>query len=221
MPRRAASTQRPPQRRGASTDGRKSRRRDAEVLEAAVNIFNERGYADATMQDIADSLGILKGSLYYYLDTKEDLLYWLLVDIHDGVDKLLEEAMAGEDLRAIERLEKYVALQVQFNVRNLKRISIYYHEIDRLSPPRRKELVDRRKVHDRQIVGLVKQAQEDGDADATLNAKLLSNCIFGTIIWIYRWYRPSSGPTIAELTKTCVHFVRCGLSPAAAPTQSR
>ncbi len=56
----------------------------------------ERGYADASVQDIADELGILKGSLYHYIDTKEDLLFRLLSETHDDVHGILDE-VAGED----------------------------------------------------------------------------------------------------------------------------
>jgi AcrR family transcriptional regulator len=41
---------------------------------------------------VADALGILKGSLYYYIKTKEDLLYWLLEAAHESVEVILGEA---------------------------------------------------------------------------------------------------------------------------------
>ena len=50
-----------------------NRARDREVIEAAVKIFWEKGYANASVQDVADALGMLKGSLYYYIDSKERL----------------------------------------------------------------------------------------------------------------------------------------------------
>src|ERR1700679_3195574 len=82
----------------------KGRRRDREVLRAATTVFYERGYASATVQDVADALGMLKGSLYYYIDSKEDLLYRLLLEIHDGVDEVLAEVEAAEGLSGIEKL---------------------------------------------------------------------------------------------------------------------
>ena len=54
------------------------RRREREVLDVAARLFHERGYADTSVQDIADELGILKGSLYHYIEVKEDLLFRLL-----------------------------------------------------------------------------------------------------------------------------------------------
>jgi TetR/AcrR family transcriptional regulator, cholesterol catabolism regulator len=49
---------------------RPRKRRDQEVIDAAAKVFYERGFADASVQDVADELGILKGSLYHYIETK-------------------------------------------------------------------------------------------------------------------------------------------------------
>jgi AcrR family transcriptional regulator len=195
-----------------SDGGAKPRRRDGEVLEAAAEIFYERGYASATVQDVADSLGMLKGSLYYYIDSKEDLLYRLMEEIHDGVDEVLAEVKAVQGLSAAEQLDLYVRRTVEYNARNLKKITVYYHDIDQLSPARRAEILSRRRTHEDHVTKLIRQAQADGDAAPDLDAKLLSNCVFGTIIWIYRWYRPGRGVSVEELTDACARFARYGIS---------
>ena len=211
MPPRKAEPAKPARKVAEVGSSTKPRRRDGEVLEAAADIFYERGYATATVQDVADSLGMLKGSLYYYIDSKEDLLYRLLVEIHDGVDEVLTGVEAVEGLSAIEQLELYVKRTVEYNARNLKKISVYYHDVDQLTGDRRKEILARRRTHEDHVTALIRQAQLDGDAVATLDAKLLSNCVFATVIWMYRWYRPGRGTSAEELSETCSQFVRYGL----------
>ena len=61
---------------------RPPRRRRQEILEAAAGVFHEKGYKATSIQDIADAVGILKGSLYYYIRSKEDLLNEILQDVH-------------------------------------------------------------------------------------------------------------------------------------------
>lgn len=68
--------------------------RDREVLDAAINIFWEKGYSGTSVQDVADALGMLKGSLYYYIDSKEDLLEMIFSDSHDEVQKITDEVLA-------------------------------------------------------------------------------------------------------------------------------
>src|SRR3954451_16198756 len=106
------------------------RKRDEEVLDAARRLFAERGYADTSVQDVADELGILKGSLYHYIRTKEDLLFWLLEDVHSDVEEILEEVAQAEGLNPIERIAPYVRRQVLYNLDNLERTFIYYHDME-------------------------------------------------------------------------------------------
>ena len=62
-------------RRAAPAGAHARRNRDEEVVAAAAKVFYERGYSAATVQDIVDELGILKGSLYHYINTMEDLFF--------------------------------------------------------------------------------------------------------------------------------------------------
>jgi TetR/AcrR family transcriptional regulator, cholesterol catabolism regulator len=195
----------------------KSRRRDREVLKAATTVFYRRGYADATVQDVADALGMLKGSLYYYIKSKEELLYRLATEVHDDVDALLSEAVALEGLSALERIQEFVRRQVEYNVRRLEAISVYHHDVHHLSKDLRSEIVGRRHMHEAVLVSLLEEAQRDGDVDQSLNPCILSQSIFATVIWIYRWYRPSSGISVSELAETCVAFVTRGISTPSRP----
>jgi AcrR family transcriptional regulator len=198
-------------RRGAPAPSRARRKRDEEVVSAAAKVFYERGYSAATVQDIADELGILKGSLYHYIKTKEDLLFRLFEEVHKGVEAILEEVLAIEGLNPLERLELYVRRQIVHNLNDLVRISIYYHELDRLSEDRRRAVVAWRRRHDRFMRDLIKQAQEAGLADASQDAGMLANCVFATVIWPYRWFHAGSKDTPESIAETCVAFVSRGV----------
>ncbi|MHB1539615.1 MAG: TetR/AcrR family transcriptional regulator [Solirubrobacteraceae bacterium] len=214
---RSTSRTKPPAAKKAESEaagnGRRPvrRRREHEVMEAATKVFYERGYADASVQDVADELGILKGSLYHYIDTKEDLLYRLLAELHEEVEKILEHVAAEEGLDPLQRLALYVRRQVQFNAKDLPRVSVYYNDVDRLSEERRRDIFARRKVHERFVTELIEEAQRAGHADASLDARVLSNCIFGTLIWTYKWYHPGGKVSLEKLATVCSEFVLRGV----------
>jgi AcrR family transcriptional regulator len=203
--------------------GRPRRRRDNEVLRAAAKVFAERGYADASIQDLAEELGILKGSVYHYISTKEDLLFWLLEEVHRDVEETLGGVAAAEGLNPIERLDLYVRTQVLYNLENLQRISIYYQDLDHLSDLRRKRILERRAAHNRFVTGLISDAQKQGLANPDLEPKLLSNCVFATIIWTYRWYQPDRGPSREAVADLCAKYALAGViaRPARPPTSLR
>jgi TetR/AcrR family transcriptional regulator, cholesterol catabolism regulator len=204
-----------PTRSGDTSDGgsgRAVRRRDSEVIGAATQLFYERGYAETSVQDVAEALGMLKGSLYYYIDTKEDLLFRLLEQVHQGYDVHMSQWQARIDLPALERLTGYVTSVVQDNMANLAKMSVYYHDMDRLSPERHAVILRGRRAHVDFVVGLISEAQASGDANASADARLLANFVFGSMIWIYRWYRPGGEFRRDEIASACVGFILGGVT---------
>ena len=204
-------TARPARGGGRRRSSATSRRRDQEVVATAARIFHERGYAEASVQDIADALGMLKGSLYYYIDTKEDLLFRVVEAVHDEVDKVLKDVSARVDLPPLERLRLYIGQLVLYNTANMVWMSVYYHEIDRLSEARRRQILDRRREHEEFVTALIEAAQAAGEADASADARLLRNFVFGSIIWIYRWYLPGGRVRREMLADRCAEFAIRGV----------
>src|SRR5215217_3230815 len=97
-----------------SRRSRAPRRRQNEILEAAAQVFHEKGYESTSIQDIADAVGILKGSLYYYITSKEDLLYEILQDVHQAGIKNLE-LIDAVDGTALEKIRAFVVVHFAHN----------------------------------------------------------------------------------------------------------
>jgi AcrR family transcriptional regulator len=188
--------------------------RDREVLDTAAAVFARQGYAAATVQQVADELGILKGSIYYYIKTKEDLLFRLMREVHEELDALLAEIKATEGISAIERLEHYVRAQETYNLGNLTKISVYYDNLDQLSDANRNEILARRRAHETFVVDLILDGQREGTIDDQRDARLIAFSVFATVIWPYRWYRPRGRVKAADVIESCVDFVMRGVTPA-------
>ena len=181
------------------------------MLDAAAEVFHRRGYSAATVRDVADALGILKGSLYYYIDTKEDLLFLLLSGVQDDVEALRLEVAAQEGLGPLERLEFYVRRQAEYNVRNLVRISVFLQDLERLGEPRHEQVLARRRVHHAYVEGLIAEAQRLGLVGTDRDPTVLRHCVFASIVWTYRWYRQSGGVRPEQVAELCARFALNGL----------
>jgi AcrR family transcriptional regulator len=96
------------EQKAAHPKGTFNEKRWAEVVRAAVEVFDERGYQAATLGDIAARVGLLKGSLYYYIDSKEDLLYAALRRAHERGLSFAQEDNATSALPAPARLEAFI-----------------------------------------------------------------------------------------------------------------
>src|SRR5688572_7080453 len=90
----------------------KSQKRWASILETATDLFREKGFYASSMQDISDAVGIKKGSLYYYVRSKEELLFEILKDLHKGGEALIE----GVNLHSSDPLGELRSLLVQFGL---------------------------------------------------------------------------------------------------------
>jgi AcrR family transcriptional regulator len=196
---------REPKRRGSGT------KRRADILAAATALFYTQGYADTSVEDVAKAVGVLKGSLYYYIDSKEDLLVRILEDVHEQVSEILVEVVARTDLTPLERLSLYVRRQVEYNAKNVRRIAVYYHEFRRLSGTRLTNLRRQRREHEQFLVDLLDQAVEAGEVHRDLDTDLAARATFATIIWPYTWYHAEGSISAQELADFSVDFVLNGV----------
>jgi AcrR family transcriptional regulator len=101
--------------------------REAEILEAARQVFARRGFADASMEEIAQAAGLAKGTLYLYYPSKRELyraaLRAGLVELVDAVERAMAKAPS---LGA--RLEAYVTTKVAYFDEHRDFFRIYFAE---------------------------------------------------------------------------------------------
>jgi AcrR family transcriptional regulator len=185
--------------------------RDEEVLRAAAEIFHRRGYARTSVQDIADAVGILKGSLYHYINSKEDLLYRILLRVHEESSAIFERVRAHEG-SALERLRLYVREHATFNARNVIRITVYYHDFGSVSAERAAELDRRRKEWERQVGVLIDDAKKEGSIDASISTPIARASLLAQCNWLYTWYRPGGRVSPEELGRQIADIAIDGLA---------
>jgi TetR/AcrR family transcriptional regulator, cholesterol catabolism regulator len=185
--------------------------REREIDEAAVDIFHAVGYSAASVDDVAAAVGILKGSLYYYMDSKEDLLRRIVEDVHVNVEEIMRESLAQTDLSPLERLATYIRAQVDYNARNIKRVRVYYHDYEQLSPERIASVRKSRRTNEELIVNLIRDAKSAGEVGDWVSEQLAGKTAFATITWMYTWYKPGGRISSKELGDFCATFVINGL----------
>lgn len=196
---------------GRSTRTRERRDRTAEVLDAAIQVFYAKGYADASMQDVADRVGVLKGSLYHYVASKEDLLFNVLNASHEEaltIMRTVEEHEGGAD----EKLCLYLSLLSSWYLANIERVSIYFKEGSKLSGPRADQVrVERRRTL-AFLQNLLDDAQKQGLVRKDVDTRLAALMIFGQLNSFPDWYRRRGPDTARSVTHTFTRLVLASLS---------
>lgn len=184
--------------------------RAKEIQDAAARIFHEKGYEATSIQDIADAVGILKGSLYYYINSKEDLLFDVIKAAHDQGLKDVQEWGVSDDPPA-EKLSSAIKLHVVSNLSRLVEVGVFFHDFRSLSPERREAIVADRDFYDHQLRQVVIDGQESGVFDPTQDPKLVVMAILGMMNWVYQWYSPDGPQSVDEIADSFAQLVLGGL----------
>src|SRR5579884_763575 len=86
--------------------------RAAIIMDAAEEVFMEKGYHDASMDEIAARAGIAKGTLYQHFPGKEDLVFALIERALELFEQAVEQVAAAADLTARARLERILRYEI-------------------------------------------------------------------------------------------------------------
>jgi AcrR family transcriptional regulator len=161
-----------------------------QVLEIAVQLFNERGYDATSVSDLAARLNLTKSALYHHFDSKEALLSEALESAIGGLEAVLDEARAL-DASATEQLGMLVRGAVDLLVVRLPAVTLLLRV--RGNSPVEKAALERRRRFDQQVIALVARAQDEGGIRTDIDAAVATRLIFGMINSVVEWYRPG-GP---------------------------
>jgi TetR/AcrR family transcriptional regulator, cholesterol catabolism regulator len=176
------------------------RNREVEVLDAATEVFAQKGYPAASIQEVADRVGVLKGSLYYYIQSKEDLLARIVDEVHGQSAAILAEVHTL-DVTPLDRIRIYIERHVEWYLRNRTQVSVFFREWRHLTGERLESVMERRRGYDIAMRELVSAAQDAGEIDPGLQPRYASLFILAAVNSVPDWYNergPDSPGRIAE-----------------------
>jgi AcrR family transcriptional regulator len=114
-------------RRGRPRDPERTRRRGAEILEHATQYFAKRGFQDADLQVLADTLGIGKGTIYRYFPSKRALF---LAALDDGMHRMHAHVEAARDQATdpLDQIERAVEAYLEFFDKHAEYVELLIQE---------------------------------------------------------------------------------------------
>ncbi|MFE6924167.1 TetR/AcrR family transcriptional regulator [Nocardia sp. NPDC057663] len=194
-----------------ASDTVKRTRRD-ELLDLAAKLFAERGLRATTVRDIADSAGILSGSLYHHFDSKESMVDEILRGFLDDLfGRYREIAAAG--LSSRETLEALVIASYQAFDRHHAAVAIYQAEAKNLRDIERFGYIRDFNTEFRDLWHKVLTAGvADGSFRPELDVELAFRFLRDTVWVAVRWYTPGGAITVQSLAQQYLTIVLDGLT---------
>ena len=179
------------------------------LLDAAVAVFNDRGYDGTSMEDLARAAGITKSSIYHHVKGKEALLGMALDTALAGLFSVLDEPASTEG-PARDRLEHVLRRSVEVLDAELPAVTLLLRV--RGNTPTELEALERRREFDRRVTELVARAIDEGDLRADIEPALVTRLVFGTVNSLVEWYRPGGSESVGDVADALVTLAFDGLS---------
>ena len=185
------------------------------ILVTAARIFAERGFHNTTIDHIAAALEVTKPTIYYYIESKEDILFQITSEALAELDQELQEG--GEtDLPAIERLQRFFRVYGRFMLTDLG-ICMAVVSDRSLNPESRRKL----RLLKKEFQTRVRRIVEDGARDGTIvtdDPRMFSFALFGAINWAPQWYAATGAQEPDAIVAAILAiFAKAAANPAAAP----
>lgn len=180
-----------------------------ELLAAAVRLFRRKGYHDTSMQDLAEAVGIQRGSLYHYIEAKEDLLW----DIMDrAMRRLLDavEPVAASSAPASEKLRRAVQAHLAVAAEHRDELVVLHVELKSLSAARRERMLALRDRYEGLFRRMVEEGVRTGEFRAA-DPKTVGLAVLGACNWFTTWFRPEGPLSAADFARAFADLFLEGL----------
>jgi AcrR family transcriptional regulator len=192
-----------PRAAGKSVERRPRRERGErwrEVLDAAASVFYSKGYDAASTQDIADEVGMLKGSLYYYVASKEEFLFEIISETHEGAITAIAPVM---DLKVdtLTKLAAMIVRQVEYFGSKHIYSAVFFREFRALSDDHRAAIDAKGDIYRDIVSRLLRTGLSDESIRSDIRPQTMSMAIVEMLNSIHRWFRPGgrvSATTLAH-----------------------
>jgi AcrR family transcriptional regulator len=173
-----------------STSEEFARTREA-IVRAAADVFSRDGFRAGTTKDIAARVGLSQPSLYYYVGSKETLLSELAIKLDHDMAATLERAQQISS-EPREQLKAFIHELTRAVMNDTKLFAVYWAEARWLPETVAAQVGADERRFVRQVVDLIERVQADGGLPKG-PPQVVAESILGMVLWMYRWYRGSSG----------------------------
>ena len=162
--------------------------RRRELTRQAARLFAERGYHGTSIGDLAEAMGVQKGSLYAHIRSKQDLLYETMREgadaFHAGLDGI------ADDLRPAEKIRLALRAHLRVVADQLDVATVFMREWRYLEGERREEIAAERRRYEERFRALFREGRDLGELRSDLDDSTAALLALSAANWAYTWLRP-------------------------------
>lgn len=185
--------------------------RRAELVVAAARLFSERGYHGTSMKHLGDELGLLKGSLYAHIGSKEELLFDV---VEQGALRFLERGRASVTMSggAALRLETFLIGHIETATEHLDAATVFLNEWRYLSDDLRAQIQVKRDAYEGLVREILSEGIDSGEFRPDSDVDTAARLVLSAGNWVYAWYRPGGPLSATDIARGYAELIVRGLN---------
>jgi len=181
----------------------------AAIRKSGLRLIYQHGYEALTLRELAADVGILSGSLYNHIKTKQDLLFTLVRDHMTDLLENLETALAGHD-DPTTALAAFVRLHVTYHMERRYEVYIANSELRSLEPENRAAIVAMRQAYEVRLIDILERGVAAGRFKLE-DTRVGAFAIIAMLTGICTWYRPDGALGPEQIVALHTDMVMRGL----------
>jgi len=181
----------------------------AAIRKSGLRLIYQHGYEALTLRELAADVGILSGSLYNHIKTKQDLLFTLVRDHMTDLLENLETAPAGHD-DPTTALAAFVRLHVTYHMERRYEVYIANSELRSLEPENRAAIVAMRQAYEVRLIDILERGVAAGRFKLE-DTRVGAFAIIAMLTGICTWYRPDGALGPEQIVALHTDMVMRGL----------
>jgi AcrR family transcriptional regulator len=158
------------------------------LLAAAARVFAQRGYHQTSMRDLARASGVSLAGVYYYVQSKEELLFLIQNRNFEAVVAGMRERLAGVT-DPVERLARFIDNHLDYFAAHMAEMKVLSHEAGALTGEYLQQVNAKKREYTRVLMDILADV-EQSHGPAHVNRRVAAYSLFGMMNWIYNWYDP-------------------------------
>jgi TetR/AcrR family transcriptional regulator, cholesterol catabolism regulator len=157
------------------------------MYRTAAQIFRDRGFDATSVSDIARSLGLTKAGLYHHFESKEALLFEIIMF---GLDTVRDEVLlpVAQIRDPEERLRELILRHARIITRGRGAVAHIGDEVRALPPSARKRIERRMRVYLDLVRGAIAELKAAGRL-RPIDPTVAAFSVIGMVLWLPRWFR--------------------------------
>lgn len=162
--------------------------RRSELTRAAARLFAEKGYHGTSIGDLAQALGVQKGSLYAHIRSKQDLLFETMRDGAEAFHGALDAV--PDDVPATEKIRQALRGHLRVVAEQLDVATVFVQEWRYLEGDRKERILAERRRYEERVRTLFREGRELGELRTDLDDASAALLTLSAANWAYTWLRP-------------------------------